>query len=169
MVSRVAAVSRCERSSPSVPQSSPSQVRTAGLALAVGTVLIAIFVTQWPFEYRLTGFAVRAKWNRIDWSWFPRTSRGNLLNRDFVLNILMLIPLGFGFGLWRRAAALRVMAEGLALGIVTGATLELAQLATRSRYTSFPDFWRNASGCLVGCALALMLGRQIWQRPDPRA
>lgn len=54
-----------------------SQIRTLGLALAVGTVLIAIVVTQWPFEYRLTRFAIHARWNRIDWSWFPRTYGGN--------------------------------------------------------------------------------------------
>ncbi len=144
-----------------MPQSPSSSVRTAGLALAVGTVLIALVVTQWPFEYRLTGFAVRAKWNRIDWSWFPRTSHDTVLNRDFVLNMLMLIPLGMGFGLWRRGASVRVVAEALALGICTAATLELAQLATRSRYTSFPDFWRNAFGCLVGCGLALVVRHRL--------
>ncbi len=143
------------------PSPSP-RVQTAGLALAAATVLVALLVTQWPFEYRLTGFAVRAKWNRIDWSWFPR---GKVLSRDFVLNVLMLIPLGIGFGLWRRAAGMRLVVEGLAIGIVCAATLELAQLATRSRYTSFPDLWRNASGCAIGCALALVLRRCLSQRP----
>jgi len=139
-----------------VPQLQSTQVRTIGLVLAVGTVLIAIVVTQWPFEYRLTRFAVHARWNRIDWSWFPRP-HGNVMNRDFVLNLLMLIPLGVGFALWRRAAVVRVAAESLALGILTGATLELAQLVTRSRYTSFPDLWRNALGCLAGCLVVVVV------------
>jgi hypothetical protein len=151
-----------------VPPSPSTQIRNVGLALAGGTVLIAFFVTQWPFEYRLTSFAVRVKWNRIDWSWFPRTPAG-IVNRDFVLNLLMLIPLGIGFGLWRRAARWRVAAEALALGIVTAATLELAQLATRSRYTSFPDFWRNSFGCVVGCVLALAIRRCATRRRDSGA
>ena len=149
-------------------QSPLSRVRSAGLALAVSTLAIALVVTQWPFEYRLTEFAVRAKWNRIEWSWFPRTSRGTIVNRDFVSNILMLIPLGVGFGLWRRAAGLRVMVEGLAVGAGVAAMLELAQLATRSRYTSFPDFWRNAAGCAVGCALAQAMLRWNWRRAQLR-
>lgn len=138
-----------------------SRVRTAGLALAIATLLIAIFVTQWPFDYRLTRFAVRMRWNRIEWSWFPPTYGGSMVTRDFVLNLLMLVPLGIGFGVWRRAARLRVVAESVALGILTGAMLELAQLATRSRYTSFPDLWHNAVGCVGGCVLALAVQRAL--------
>lgn len=140
-----------------MPPLPSTQVRTLGLALAIGTVVIAILVTQWPFEYRVTWFAMQARWNRIDWSWFPQTYAGNVVSRDFVQNLIMLMPLGVGFALWRRAAAVRVMAESLALGILTGATLELAQLVTRSRYTSFPDLWRNALGCLVGCLFLIAL------------
>lgn len=140
-----------------MPPLPSTQVRTLGLALAIGTVVIAILVTQWPFEYRVTWFAMHARWNRIDWSWFPRTYAGNVVNRDMVQNLIMLMPLGVGFALWRRAAAVRVIVESLALGILTGATLELAQLVTRSRYTSFPDLWRNALGCLVGCLSVLAI------------
>lgn len=152
--SQVSAILACR-----VPHPRFSQVRAAGLALAIGTVVIAILVTQWPFEYRITRFAVHARWNRIDWSWFPRTYAGDIFHRDVVLNLLMLVPLGVGFGLWRRAGGRRVAIESLALGILTAATLELAQLATRSRYTSFPDFWRNALGCTVGCLLVLAIRR----------
>lgn len=147
-----------------MPHPRNSQVRAAGLALAVGTVVIAIIVTQWPFDYRITKFAVNARWNRIDWSWFPRTYAGNVFHRDAVLNLLMLVPLGIGFGLWRRVGGLRVATEALVLGMVTAATLELAQLATRSRYTSFPDFWRNALGCTVGCLLVLAFRRWAGRR-----
>ena len=142
-----------------VPPLPSTQVRTLGLALAIGTVVIAILVTQWPFEYRVTWFAMHARWNRIDWSWFPRTYAGNVVNRDMVQNLIMLMPLGVGFALWRRAAAVRVIVESLALGILTGATLELAQLVTRSRYTSFPDLWRNALGCLAGCLFVIAVRR----------
>ena len=130
--------------------------------LALGTVVIAILGTQYPFNYRLTGFAVHRRWDRIDWSWFPRHPGGEIrFDRDFVVNLVMLIPLGIGFGLWRRARAIRAIAESLALGILTSATLELAQLATPYRYTSFADVWRNALGCMVGCLIALMAQRRL--------
>lgn len=128
------------------------------MALVLGTMAVAIVATQWPFEYRATEFAVRVRWNRIDWSWFPRTHAGTI-NRDFVLNLMMLMPLGAGYALARRAAALRVFVESIVLGGMFSAALELAQLATRSRYTSFPDLWRNTLGCAVACAVVLMLRR----------
>lgn len=137
-----------------------SNVRRLGLALALGTVAVAIFVTQWPFEYRLTTYAVKLRWTRVDWRWFPRDGAGNIrFDRDFAQNLLMLVPLGLGFALWRRAAAMRVILEALALGIVTSATLELAQLVTRYRYTSFPDLWRNSLGCMVGAMVVVALRR----------
>ena len=130
--------------------------RTAGLVLAVGTIAIAIVVTQWPFEYRLTWFAVDQRWHRIDWSWFPRTPRGAIrIDRDLWLNLLMLVPLGFGLGLWRPTTGLRLVALALVVGALTSSVLELAQLATRERYATFADVWRNTLGCVVGAALAL--------------
>jgi hypothetical protein len=139
-----------------------SRVRTLGLVLALGTVVVAILGTQYPFNYRLTGFAVHRRWDRIDWSWFPRHPGGEIrFDRDFAVNLVMLIPLGIGFGLWRHARAIRTVAESLMLGILTSGMLEIAQLVTAYRYTSFADVWRNALGCMVGCILALASCRAI--------
>ena len=126
------------------------QLRTAGKALAIGTVLIAVIATQWPFEYRLTSYAIHYRIARIDWHWFQG------FDRDFALNILMLMPLGVGFALWRHARPARVVVESLVLGTVVSAVLELAQLVTRDRYTSFLDVWHNAVGCAIGCVLVLV-------------
>jgi glycopeptide antibiotics resistance protein len=127
------------------------QLRTAGKALAIGTLLVAIIATQWPFEYRFTSYAIHHRWVRIDWHWF----RG--FDRDFALNVLMLLPLGFGFGLWRQAGRMRVLIECVALGTLASALLELAQLVTRDRTTSFLDVWHNAAGCVAGGVLALIV------------
>lgn len=141
--------------------------RQLGLALAVFTVLVAIVATQWPFDYHLTRFGVSRRWARVDWSWFPRDHRGAIrLDSDFALNLLMLFPFGAGFGLWRRAAALRVTMESLALGTLTSIVLELAQLVTHHRYTAFPDVWRNALGCMVGCMLAIAVERSTRRHPS---
>lgn len=137
-----------------------SNVRTLGLLLALATVALAILGTQYPFDYRLTEFAVHRRWERIDWSWLPRHPGGEVrLDRDFAVNLVMLIPLGLGFGLWRRARAIRAVAESLVLGVLTSTLLEIAQLATPYRYTSFADVWRNALGCMVGCLLAQLVQR----------
>ncbi|CAN5913598.1 hypothetical protein BH11MYX3_BH11MYX3_17070 [soil metagenome] len=142
-------------------------LRRIGLVLALGTVAIAIFVTQWPFEYRLTSYAVKLRWTRIDWRWFAHDGAGNIrFDRDFALNLLMLVPLGVGFALWRRAASMRVTLEALAIGTLTSATVELAQLVTRYRYTSFQDLWRNALGCMVGAMLTGWLVRWARSRAD---
>jgi len=142
--------------SPPVPYPpDPDKLRRLGLALAITTVVIALIATQWPFEYRLTRYALHRHWARIDWSWFPRDWDGNIrIDRDFAVNLLMLIPLGVGYGLWRRGPIVRVAAEALVLGILTSTVLELAQLATRQRYTSPADVWRNAVSSLLGCLLA---------------
>lgn len=129
-------------------------LRLAGWVLAVGTIVIAIIATQWPFEYRMNGFALHVHWMRIDWRWFPHA------NRDLVLNLLMLMPLGAGLALARQAVRSRVLVESLAIGILSGVTLEAAQLWTHERYTSLPDAWHNAAGCVAGCAIVLAVVRR---------
>jgi glycopeptide antibiotics resistance protein len=138
-------------------------LRTAGKWLAIGTILIAIVATQWPFEYRFTSYAIHYRIARIDWRWFHH------FDRDFVLNILMLMPLGFGFGLWRQSSRVRVVIESLALGTLSSAILELAQLVTRDRYTSFLDVWHNAVGCVAGCVIAIVVSGAHRDRSDPRS
>ncbi|HSD86155.1 MAG TPA: VanZ family protein [Kofleriaceae bacterium] len=137
-----------------------THLRRLGLGLAAGTVLAAIVATQWPFHYQLTRFAIHHHWARIDWRWLPRTGTGHVRDeRDLVLNLLMLIPLGIGFALWRRASGARVVFEALLLGIVTSTTLELAQLATAYRHTTLADVWCNAIGCMAGAIMVVALRR----------
>ena len=135
----------------------PSKLRQrVGLALVIGTLVVAIVVTQWPFEYRVSRYALEQHWRRIDWSVMP--GRGtHQFGRDFVQNLLMLIPLGFGWGLWRTTTRGRMILESMLVGSATGLVLELAQLLTHERYTQLADVWRNALGCIVGCALAIVL------------
>lgn len=138
-----------------------SNVRRIGLALCVGTILVAIAVTQYPFHYQLTRYAIHYRWMyRVDWRWFPNVRHGHLrLDRDFVLNLLMLVPLGIGYALWRRAPGWRIVIEALLLGAVVAAGLELAQLLTPWRTTSFADWWRNTASCVGGALLAVVTSR----------
>ena len=132
--------------------------RRLGLILMVVTLAIAVVATQWRFHYDFSRFGIRVRWHRVDWHWLPRTPMGHVrLDRDFVLNLLMLVPLGVGFGLWRRAHPARVVVEALLLGFMTSSALELAQLANRYRYTTWADVWRNTLGCVVGALLVVTI------------
>jgi len=146
-----------------MPSSERTSIERIGLAIALGTVLIAIAATQYPFRYHLTMFGIERRWERIDWRWFPRTYDGSSirLDRDFALNLLMLLPLGLGYGLWRRAARLRLVVESLLVGLCVSLVLELSQLITPYRYTTLADLWRNGLGCMVGGLLALWLKRRL--------
>ena len=131
-------------------------LRPAGRMLTLATLAIAVVATQWPFDYVVTRFALARRWERIDWAWLHYTANGSVrFDRDFALNLLMLVPLGLGFGLWRQAGRVRIVIEALAFGLATSIALELAQLLTRNRYTSWPDVWHNALGCAVGAMVAL--------------
>lgn len=144
-----------------------ANVRKLGLALCVGTVLVAIAATQYPFHYQLTRYAIHYRWvHRVDWRWFPNLRHGHLrlMDRDFVLNLLMLLPLGIGYALWRRAPAWRVVLEALLLGAVVAIGLELAQLLTPWRTTSLADAWRNTVSCFAGALFVVATSRL---RPPP--
>jgi glycopeptide antibiotics resistance protein len=122
---------------------------------------MALLVTQWRFHFDLRRFGIRVRWERIDWDWFPRTPMGHVrLDRDFLLNLVMLVPLGIGFALWRRASRLRIAGEAFVLGFVTSSLLEIAQLANAYRYTTWADVWRNTLGCVVGALLVVAMARR---------
>ena len=136
----------------------------------LATLVVAILATQWRFHYDFSHFGIHQRWRRIDWRWFPRTPMGHVrLDRDFVLNLLMLVPLGIGLGLWRRASGWRTALEALLLGFATSTTLELTQLAMPYRFTTFADVWRNTLGCVAGAIIVVALRRAARTSATPSA
>jgi len=140
-----------------------AHVRRFGLALALGTFITAIAVTQYPFHYDIHRYGIHYRWDhRVDWRWLPHTPMGRLrIDRDFVLNLLMLIPLGFGFALWRQAPRWRIALEALLIGFVVALGLELAQLLTPWRTTSLGDLWRNTVSCFAGALYVVVISRLL--------
>jgi VanZ family protein len=140
-------------------------LRRFGLLLAIATVLTAIVMTQYPFHYAFTRHNIGGHWRDIDWRWFPRRGRHGpiRIDRDLVLNLLMLIPLGMGFALWRRAPGWRIFVEAIVLGAVVASGLELAQLVTLYRFTSFADMWRNMVSCMIGALCVLAIIPRRWR------
>ncbi len=83
---------------------------------------------------------------------------------DVILNVILFMPFGAGL-------ALGGMHPGRIwlFGVLFSAGIEYAQLYVPGRNSSVADVISNSSGALVGCALALALGRLVRQgrRPSP--
>lgn len=134
--------------------------------MAMANVLAAAALTLWPFHFRLNAASIARKWARVEWVFFYYR-RGHLtIDRDLILNLLMLLPLGLGFALARSARTppargRRVLLEALLLGVTVALCLEGAQLLTPHRVTQLADLWRNALGCVLGAALGGFLDVRV--------
>jgi glycopeptide antibiotics resistance protein len=121
--------------------------RQLGQALLAVTWTIAILVTLYPFRFDLdVGSAAR-----IDW----RVSYARHNDRDLVLNLLMLVPLGVGLALVRfgHASIRRIALEAAGIGFGTSLVVETLQIFEETRFPQLADVWRNGFGCVVGAVL----------------
>ncbi|MBC7978728.1 MAG: VanZ family protein [Myxococcales bacterium] len=132
-------------------------LRSTGLALMAVTLAITLIATLAPFRFQLS----TASWARIDWRvYYPRHN-----DRDLVLNLIMLVPLGAGVALARfgRASLARIVLEAGALGLGMALVIETLQIFERARFPQIADVWRNGVGCAVGAfataALLTMMAR----------
>jgi len=79
--------------------------RRFGLVLLLWTLAVAFVLTLRPFRFDLATASV----GRIDWHLYYRRPGGALaVNRDFVLNLIMLSPLGAGWALLRGSRGMAV-------------------------------------------------------------
>jgi glycopeptide antibiotics resistance protein len=132
--------------------------RRIGLGLLGFTLVTALLVTLSPFRFHLE----TASLSRIDWRLYsPRHN-----DRDLVLNLLMLVPLGAGLALVRfgRATLSRLSLEACALGVGIAVFIETLQIFQRARFPQAADVWRNGVGCLVGAVLVALVLRTLERR-----
>ena len=132
--------------------------RRIGLGLLLFTLVTALLVTLSPFRFHLR----TASLSRIDWRlYYPGHS-----DRDLVLNLLMLAPLGAGLVLVRfgRASLSRIVLEACALGVGTALFIETLQIFERTRFPQAADVWRNGIGCIVGAVAVALVLRRIERR-----
>jgi glycopeptide antibiotics resistance protein len=128
--------------------------RQLGKAMLAVTWLIAAIVTLYPFRFSLEV----ASLDRIDWRvYYPRHN-----DRDLVLNLLMLMPLGTGLALVRcgRASIKRIALEAAGIGFGTALIIETLQIFESARFPQVADIWRNGVGCVVAAVIvSLVLNR----------
>jgi hypothetical protein len=129
--------------------------RRIGLGLLLFTLATALLVTLYPFDFHLR----TASLSRIDWRlYYPGHS-----DRDLVLNLLMLAPLGAGLVLVRfgRASLSRIALEACVLGVGTALFIETLQIFQRARFPQAADVWRNGTGCVAGAIVVALVLRAI--------
>lgn len=126
--------------------------RRLGQALVGFTVLTALLVTLYPFRFS----AEVASLARVDWRiYYPRHN-----DRDLVLNLLMLVPLGAGLGMMRTGISIRRLAlEAAAIGFGLSLGIETLQIFERARFPQLADVWRNGLGCVVGAVAVGLVTR----------
>jgi glycopeptide antibiotics resistance protein len=137
----------------------PTVRRRVGLGLLVFTLASALLATLSPFRFSLEP----ASLSRIDWRLYaPGHS-----NRDLVLNLLMLAPLGAALVLVRagRASLARIVFGAAALGFGTALFVETLQIFERTRFPQLADVWRNGTGCIAGAVVTALVLRAIDRRP----
>ena len=140
----------------------PAVRRRFGLGLARFTLAAMLVATLYPFHFDLE----TASLARIDWRlYYPGHN-----DRDLVLNLLMLAPLGTGFMLVRfgRARLSRILLQAGALGFGLALIVETLQIFEPTRYPQAADVWRNGVGCLTG-AIVTALVLKLIKAPGPSA
>jgi VanZ family protein len=138
----------------------PAMRRRLGLGLVMFTLAVTLLLTLYPFHFRLG----TASLSRIDWRlYYPGHS-----DRDLLLNLLMLAPLGAGLALVRfgRARVSRIALEACALGVGAAVFIETLQIFQSTRFPQAADVWRNGTGCIVGAVVTALVLRTIDRRRD---
>lgn len=121
-------------------------MRRTGLWLAAVWLAAAFAFTLYPFHFSLA----IASMERIDWRlWYHGHA-----DRDLVVNLLMLLPLGAGLAMGRRASLARIVLEAALVGFGTGLVIETIQIFEPARFPQLADVVRNGIGCIAG-ALAV--------------
>jgi hypothetical protein len=130
----------------------PALVRRLGFWVTTVSLLAALAFTLYPYRFDLHVASV----SRIDWHIFhPGHS-----NRDLVINLVMLIPLGAGLAMLRFGhSLLRIAIEALALGLGTALVIETLQIFEATRYPQLADVVRNGVSCLAGALAVTVLVR----------
>lgn len=129
--------------------------RRMGLAILLSTLACALVVTLWPFRFDLA----TASFARIDWRLYYRRPNGAVaVNRDFMLNLVMMSPMGAGWALLRGSRGRgRIALEATVLGVGTSVMIETLQIFEPTRFPQFADVWRNGAGCLAAAVLVAWL------------
>lgn len=118
--------------------------------LLVLYVALVLWVTLGPVPW--AGHGYQAPDGVLDWRiWFDADTWTSGTRTEFILNVLMFVPLGALLArTMRRAPLLVVTAVAVGLGVI----IELTQIGMVDRISDPRDVVANAGGALVGVLIA---------------
>lgn len=83
----------------------------------------------------------------------PYLGHGEYILKEIIVNILMMLPVGFIFGLSQCSA----LSKCLVFGLLFSISIELLQLCTHTGFCEMDDVIHNTLGCLVGYGVGRMI------------
>lgn len=134
-----------------------SHIRFSGLALITSLAVILV-LTLIPFDFDWSPDAVVKRWGRVEWQLiYYNRDGGWSASRDFIQNVLLFLPFGISWVLWRRNRSWRLLLETSLLGITLALAIETSQLLLPGRVSQIADVGRNGLGALLGAAATLLV------------
>jgi VanZ family protein len=124
----------------------------------------AIYVSLIPFELR--PIPLESAWTHFQYLMLS-SRRDSVVRSNFIANILLFVPIGFGLAgalLWDRARRLAVIPAAviiLPVSIAVSLTAEFLQLFAPGRVTNRADVVAQTIGCVIGIAAWAMAGPDL--------
>lgn len=136
-------------------------VRHLANIFIVASVLVVLGATLYPFDFTTDGFD-----RRLVPFLHPATTDMSDLEDDIITNILLFLPVGFGFGVLttrrRLSPSVAFLLVTLAGGMLS-LSVELLQLFLPFRFSSFADIASNTAGTAAGFVLSRSVGKALYR------
>lgn len=136
-------------------------VRHLANMFIVASVFVVLGATLYPFDFTTDGFN-----RRLVPFLHPVTTDMSDLEGDIITNILLFLPVGFGFGILATRKRLTLSVAFLLVTLAGGMlslTVELLQLFLPFRFSSFADVASNAAGTAAGFVLFRSVGKALYR------
>jgi glycopeptide antibiotics resistance protein len=127
--------------------------KVLGYAMLIYMCVVVVLIALVPFEFRLPP--------KFQIFWETNFS-------DFVINIILFIPIGFLYSLTNRKCGDLLGLRALTLGFLLSLTVELAQAFIPGRCTSIIDVFSNCLGVWLGRMMFAFLRSQLKEKPKGR-
>jgi len=115
-----------------------------------------------PFDFSASSDLIRSRLQRI-WERPLRGLGGSW--RDVFSNVLLFVPWGLLLAIWRTGRGsswMATLASAVLSGLCLSGSVEVVQLFSPGRITSFVDLVTNTFGSIVGAFVGWSLARWVW-------
>lgn len=121
----------------------------ASIIIIAATLLCILAITLFPYEFFFAETIADFTWAGLR----ERAYRPILMPMEFLANILMFVPLGFGFALRLRKRKVAAALTTILLSLIVTISIEFLQIFLPSRTPSHIDIISNTMGGALGFAI----------------